>query len=89
MTAYLQTQRSWLTVERLPATRRPQPDELVWGNVKGRELANLCADNLVRSSGRSAEASGAFAEHPRWRSRFSAMRAFLLDCLVTVLRETQ
>ena len=22
------------------------PTELVWGNVKGRELANLCADNL-------------------------------------------
>jgi len=22
------------------------PAELVWGNVKGRELANLCADNL-------------------------------------------
>jgi hypothetical protein len=40
-------------------------------------------------SGRSARASGAFDEHPRWRSRFSAMLAFLFDQSVTVLRETQ
>src|SRR5207245_435245 len=47
MTAYLQTQRSWLTVERLPGYAPDlNPTELVWGNVKGQELANLCADNL-------------------------------------------
>jgi transposase len=47
MTAYLQTQRSWLTVERLPGYAPDlNPTELVWGNVKGRELANLCADDL-------------------------------------------
>ena len=47
MTAYLRTQRSWLTVERLPGYAPDlNPTELVWGNVKGRELANLCADNL-------------------------------------------
>jgi len=90
MTAYLQTQRSWLTVERLPGYAPDlNPTELVWGNVKGRELANLCADNLGEASGRSARASGAFDGRPRWRSRFSAMRAFLFDQSVTVLRETQ
>ena len=48
MTAYLQTQRSWLTVERLPGYAPDlNPAELVWGNVKGSELANLCADNLA------------------------------------------
>ena len=47
MTAYLATQRSWLTMERLPGyAPELNPTELVWGNVKGRELANLCADNL-------------------------------------------
>ena len=47
MAAYLQAQRSWLTVERLPGYAPDlNPTELVWGNVKGRELANLCADNL-------------------------------------------
>ncbi|MGH2607499.1 MAG: IS630 family transposase [Tepidiformaceae bacterium] len=47
MLAYLHTQRSWLTVERLPGyAPELNPTELVWGNVKGRELANLCADNL-------------------------------------------
>lgn len=47
MTACLRAQRSWLTVERLPGyAPELNPTELVWGNVKGRELANLCADNL-------------------------------------------
>ena len=47
MQAYLRAQRSWLTVERLPGYAPDlNPAELVWGNVKGRELANLCADNL-------------------------------------------
>lgn len=36
MTAYLQTQRSWPTVERLPG----------YAPELRRELANLCADNL-------------------------------------------
>ncbi len=47
MHAYLRTQRTWLTVERLPGYAPDlNPAELVWGNVKGRELANLCAENL-------------------------------------------
>ncbi len=47
MQAYLRAQRAWLTVERLPGYAPDlNPAELVWGNVKGRELANLCADNL-------------------------------------------
>ncbi len=47
MKAYLARQRSWLTVESLPGyAPELNPVELVWGNVKGQELANLCADNL-------------------------------------------
>ncbi len=47
MQAYLRAQRSWLTVERLPGyAPELNPAELVWGNVKGTELANLCPDDL-------------------------------------------
>lgn len=47
MQAYLRTERAWLTIERLPGYAPDlNPAELVWGNVKGSELANLCADNL-------------------------------------------
>jgi transposase len=47
MQAYLGAQCPWLTVERLPGyAPELNPAELVRGNVKGGELANLCADNL-------------------------------------------
>ncbi len=48
MAAYLARQRAWLTVERLPAyARELNPIEQVWGNVKGCELANVCAPDLA------------------------------------------
>jgi len=47
MTEYLRGQSRWLTVERLPGyAPELNPVEYLWGNVKGQELANLCADNL-------------------------------------------
>jgi len=47
MTEYLGSQTRWLTVERLPGyAPELNPVEYVWGNVKGQELANLCADHL-------------------------------------------
>jgi hypothetical protein len=74
MTAYLRAQRSWLIVERLPGyAAELNPTELVWGNVKGRELANLCADNIdevehavhtgLGRVGRSADLAFAFLRH--------------------------
>ncbi len=43
----LRTQRSWLSVERLPGYAPDlNPAEQLWGNVKGQELANQCAENL-------------------------------------------
>jgi transposase len=43
MRAYLASQRPWLTVERLPGYAPDlNPVESVFGNVKGRELANHC-----------------------------------------------
>ena len=47
MTTWLASQRHWLTIERLPGYAHDlNPMELVWGNVKSTELANLCPDTL-------------------------------------------
>jgi transposase len=47
MTAYLDDQRKWLSVVRLPAYAPDlNPVENVWGNIEGKELANLCTDDL-------------------------------------------
>jgi transposase len=47
MTAWIAEQRSWLRVERLPGYAPDlNPVEGVWGNVKRKELANLCPDTV-------------------------------------------
>lgn len=52
MTEYLRAQSRWLSVERLPGyAPELNPVESLWGNVKGQELANLCADNLGHATG--------------------------------------
>jgi len=48
MQEYLLRQRGWLTVERLPGYAPDlNPIETMWGNIKGKELANRCAQDLV------------------------------------------
>jgi hypothetical protein len=47
MHQYLQAQRFWLVVERLPAyAPELNPVEGIWANLKGVELAHLVADTL-------------------------------------------
>jgi putative transposase len=47
MKAWLASQAHWLTVEALPGYAHDlNPMELVWGNLKNAELANLCPDVL-------------------------------------------
>jgi len=47
MTAYLNNQRKWLSLVRLPAYAPDMnPVESVWGNIQGKELANLCTEDL-------------------------------------------
>ena len=47
MQAWIRAQRRWLVVERLPGYAPDlNPVEGLWGNIKGTELANLCADTL-------------------------------------------
>jgi DDE superfamily endonuclease len=90
MATYLQAQRSWLTVERLPGYAPDlNPTNSCGATSRGANWPTSARTISARSSGRSARASGAFDGRPRWRSRFSAMRAFLCDQDVTVLRETQ
>jgi hypothetical protein len=48
MRAHLETQRDWLTVERLPAyAPELNPVESLWANLKGAELANGTADTMA------------------------------------------
>jgi transposase len=47
MQAWTRTQRRWLVVKRLPGYAPDlNPVEGLWGNIKGTELANLCADSI-------------------------------------------
>lgn len=56
MGAFVRSARTWLVVERLPAYAPDlNPVECLWGNVKGTELANLCAENIEEAAG-AAEA---------------------------------
>ena len=51
MTAFLTTQRHWLVTERLPPYGHDlNPVEQVWGNLKNRELANLCPDTVEEAA---------------------------------------
>jgi transposase len=48
MQGYLLCQRNWLTIERLPGYSPDlNPVETMWGNIKGQELANRCAEDLA------------------------------------------
>jgi transposase len=52
MREYLADQRSWLTVERLPGyAPELNPVEQIWGNLKSRELANLCPVDILALRG--------------------------------------
>jgi transposase len=48
MQCYLTGQRDWLSIEWLP-TYAPElnPVEFLWGNVKGKELANLAVEDTL------------------------------------------
>ncbi|MCL4445793.1 MAG: transposase [Actinobacteria bacterium] len=51
MKAWIAEQRSWLVVEQLPAYGHDlNPVELIWGNLKASELANLCPDTIEEAA---------------------------------------
>jgi transposase len=52
MKAWITSQRAWLVVEPLPGYGHDlNPVELVWGNLKSTELANLCPDTIEETAG--------------------------------------
>jgi transposase len=56
MQSYAKSQRRWLVVERLPGYAHDlNPVELIWGNLKSSELANLCPDTIDQAC-KAAEA---------------------------------
>jgi putative transposase len=74
MKSWITKQRNWLVVEKLPAYGHDlNPVELIWGNLKSSELANLCPDTIDEASqyatdgltriGSDAELSFAFLRH--------------------------
>ena len=72
MSAYLAGQRRWLTVERFPGYAPDlNPVDLLWGNITGQELANLCPDDL------GDVAAALRAGMARVRRRPTLARAFL------------
>ncbi len=51
MKQFLFQQRNWLQVEWLPGYAPDlNPTEGVWNNIKGRELANFCADQIKEAA---------------------------------------
>jgi transposase len=74
MKSYLAKQRKWLVVEQLPGYAPDlNPVELLWGNIKGRELANRCVDMFselegavrtgLRRVGKSVKLAFSFLRH--------------------------
>ena len=48
MLEWVASQHDWLSIERLPSYAPDlNPTEQVWGSVKSKELANLCADTIA------------------------------------------
>jgi hypothetical protein len=73
MQAYLRRERRWLHVERLPAYAPDlNPVELLWGNVKGQELANLCAPDLGATAQAARRGLRRVARHPTLARSFLA-----------------
>jgi len=51
MKRFLWEQRDWLAIEWLPGYAPDlNPTEGVWNNIKGRELANFCADQIEEAT---------------------------------------
>jgi transposase len=51
MKQFLSQQQHWIQIEWLPAYAPDlNPTEGVWNNIKGRELANFCADQIKESN---------------------------------------
>ena len=88
MKAYVASQRRWLVVERLPAYAPDlNPVELLWGNLKGTELANFCPPPWTKQLLPPTPACGGSVKMPSCAGLFCTTPVFLYDHVVTVLCE--
>ena len=89
MATYLARQRAWLTVEPLPAyAPELNPIEQVWGNVKTRELANVCAPDLAALRPPLRAGFARVRRHRTWPSPSCSMRAWRSNMIVSLFSET-
>ena len=80
MLDWVADQRDWLSIEQLPGYAPDlNPIEQVWGNVKSKELANLCADTIGEVSEAATRGLRRIAETPHCASHFSATPVFGYD----------
>jgi hypothetical protein len=73
MRAWLNTQRSWLVVERLPAyAPELNPVEGLWSSLKAIELANLTSPSLAEVIAQATAASTVSGRRHTWPTRSCA-----------------
>jgi hypothetical protein len=73
MQEHLRRERHWLHVEPLPAYAPDlNPVETLWSNVKGRELANLCAADLGVAAKAARRGLARVARYPTLAKAFLA-----------------
>ena len=70
MHVWLETQRHWLQVERLPAyAPELNPVEYLWSNLKGVELANFAGDTVIEVADATEQGSGGSVTTSSWSGR--------------------
>ena len=73
MGRWLNSQRFWLVVERLPAyAPELNPVEGQWSSLQAVELANLCGPTLAEVIDQATAASSGSARHHSWLLQSSA-----------------
>ena len=76
MRAWLNTQRSWLVVERLPAyAPELNPTKGLWSSLKAVELANLCGPTLAEVIQEAHRGIDRVRRTRTWPTRSSGMPA--------------
>jgi DDE superfamily endonuclease len=80
MRAWLDTQRDWLEVERLPGyAPELNPVEYLWANLKGVELANFAGDTVVQVADTAEQGIGRVCDDQQLVWSFLAHTGLTLD----------
>ena len=89
--AHLAEQKDWLTVERFPPyAPELNPVEYVWSSVKGKHVANLCADAVGDLSAAVEKGAKAVGDDDKLlRGCLAASTLYQISTTVTTLCESQ